>query len=465
MIKQIDWEFHPRQSEALDILARPRPMTYLCYGGAKGGGKTVLGCRWAFMEANDIIDQFRLKPSKTPIKIGVLARQRAVDFNKTTLETWKREIPSTLYKINEQKKEIIIRDTVKYDFGGMDDRGDIEKFNSAEFCRLFVDQAEEIKQDDFGMLRGAMRLKIKNQEPEFKGLLTANPAQCWLKKSFVKNPAREKEHLFFLQALPADNPYLPSVYLENLRYAYRHRPELLGAYLRGEWDVFEGSDIIIPDGLVRAARQKTVYAAAQRHLVVADIARFGDDRTVIGYMQETDIKDMEVYGQKNCHYTGGRIAAMANKYRRDGEPPLIVIDADGLGGPVADDLRAWGFKVHDINSAGTAIDSERFGNVRAEMWWTAGEKFADGDVCLTWVDDDLDTELTVVKYYFLNGRIMAEKKEDVKNPKRYGKSPDLADMYIMGLYGLQFVKVVHTVQDRKRAEARRRGRRRSSMAV
>src|SRR3990172_2050546 len=89
----IDWEYHARQTQALDILSNDELELALGYGGAKGGGKSVFGCRWMFREANKIIKEFGLLPSENPIAIGFMGRNRATDFVKTTLETWKREIP------------------------------------------------------------------------------------------------------------------------------------------------------------------------------------------------------------------------------------------------------------------------------------------------------------------------------------------------------------------------------------
>ena len=440
----VDYEYHSRQSRALDILALDLTDLELLYGGAKGGGKSVLGCRWMFTEACAIIDKFGLEPSQYPLGIGFMGRKRGVDFQKTTLETWKKEVPAAAYRINEQKHEIIIFETVKIVFGGFDDRAVIEKFNSAEYCRAFVDQVEELTQHEIGMLRGTMRLKINGEEPLYKKLLTANPAQCWLKKEFVKNPAGKKEGLFFLPALPADNPYLPKHYTNTLTKAFRHRPELLAAYLEGSWDALEGADIIIKDVWVRDSHARTIRMAGPRKLIVADIARFGDDRTVIMDLLETEIRKCIIYGKKDTHYTSGKIAQATKEAQEDDDkPPVIVVDGDGLGGPVADNLRAWGFTVIEIHSAGASSNPGKFHNLRAEMWWTAGVKFSDGDIANRYDGDgvdELDAELTVPTYKFRNGKILAEAKEDIKKPERYGRSPDIADTYIYGLYGLQFAR-------------------------
>lgn len=421
------------------------PEMVLVYGGAKGGGKSVLGVRWMYLEAEKIIAEFQIPKMEHPIPLGFMGRKRGVDFSDTTLETWYREIPQQAYRENKQAKEIVIRDRVKYLYGGFDNREDLDKFNSGEFARIFIDQPEELSEDEFGKVRGTFRLKINGQALHYKMLLTPNPAQNWIKKRFVKNALGTEQGEFFVQALPGDNPYLPESYVEILRRAYKHRPELLEAYLYGNWDATEGASIIIKDCWVRAARNQTIYQGNVRKVVVVDVARFGDDRTVILYMEEGDVKDGEIYGQKDLNYTSGRAATMANNHKlEDDKPPTIVVDADGLGGGVADNLRAWGFDVYEIHSAGQSSKPNEYVNLRAEMWWETGKAFANNDIQLTYDGEgaeELDLELTIPQYFFNKGKIQVESKDEIKKPERYGKSPDIADAYIYGYEGLKHARI------------------------
>jgi hypothetical protein len=438
-IVDINWHFNSRQWVALDLLDS-KSCEVLLYGGAKGGGKTVEGVRWVYMQCEKLIEQFAIKETKNPISIAFMGRKQSVDFNKTTLETWKREIPESVYVINEQKKEIVIRQRLKIDFGGMDHRQDVKKFNSAEYAIIFIDQAEEISEDEVGMLQGTLRLKINDTELDYKILLTANPAACWLKTRIVKNANREKEKIYFVKALPSDNPDLPTNYIQTLERAFQHRPELLDAYLNGNWDQLEGADLVIQDNWIMASHTRAFYGAKKRKIIACDPARFGDDRTVIYVLEETQTIDEDIFGQKSADYTAGKIATMAHKHAdADEVTPLIIIDADGLGGPIGDFLKSWGFNVKFVHSQSQAENPQQFVNLRAEMWWTVGRMYADGDIADSFIDDELDTELTVPKYKFVGSKIQIESKDEIKTPARYGRSPDKADCRVYGLYGLRFV--------------------------
>ena len=170
--KEIRVKLTPKQTKCWDAFWNPE-ITSILFGGAMGGGKSYIGCLLLFNYAIWVIENFKLEPMKYPIQIGFMGRNRAVDFNDTTLETWKRIIPQEVYKIREKDKEIIIRDRVKYAYGGLDREEDISKFSSAEFAVLFIDQAEETNRDNIAVLRSRFRLKINDEPLPYKELYTA----------------------------------------------------------------------------------------------------------------------------------------------------------------------------------------------------------------------------------------------------------------------------------------------------
>ena len=116
-MKTIKVKLTLKQTKCWDAFWNPE-ITSILFGGAMGGGKSWIGCRLLDEYATRIIERFNLQPTKYPIQLGFLGRYRGVDFNDTTLETWKRTIPDHYY-IRTQDKEIVIEDKVKYAFGGM----------------------------------------------------------------------------------------------------------------------------------------------------------------------------------------------------------------------------------------------------------------------------------------------------------------------------------------------------------
>jgi len=427
-------ELTDKQCDAWWALHDPNVLEVL-FGGAKGGAKTVLACIFAMTYAIELADTYGIKPSQYPVPVGFMGRKYGKHFRDTTLETWKEVIPAGGYTIRDQAGEIVIQDRVKVDFGGFDSQETVNKFNSAEYVFFVVDQAEELTRDDVAVLRASLRRKIKGQVPHYVGLFTANPADCFLKDDFLVKPDPRRR---FVKALPTDNPHLPDGYIDRLKDSFRHRPELLAAYLHGSWDALAGADIIIKDYWVANANLLYRIGSKTYKAIACDPARFGDDETVIYYLENGDIKDVEIFGQRDTMYTAGMLNIMAEKHKSfPTEKIVIAIDTTGgLGAGPADRLVEMGCNVMSVNSSERAIDA-KFLNRRAGMWWHAGELFGSGEHELHYDDPELKRQLSAVKYTFKQGRIAVEGKDDIK--KRLGRSPDRADAYVIGLHALQSV--------------------------
>ena len=434
----LDITFSEQQDKAYQTL-KEFGVKYVLYGGAKGGGKSVFGCYWVMLRCLEIIKEYNIPYMKYPIAVCFMGRKRGVDFTDTTLETWKRFIPQDMYQIKIQDKEIIIQNRVKIVFGGFDDEANVKKFNSAEFAFGFIDQAEEVTQDDIGLLRGTLRLKInKDIDMDYKVLLTANPAECWLKDEFMP-PINDGYR--FIRALPTDNPYLPKDYVDNLIEAFKHRPELVDAYVRGNWDVLAGGDIVIKPDWVRSSVKSQVRQKNENVLITCDPARFGDDETVIYVLRDGELIDESIYGQKSTMETAGRCVALAKKYNA----LEIVVDSIGPGGGVCDRITELGYTVREVNFASKPTAEEDQGrnkvksdyyNLRAEVWWEAATMFSDRAVSIP--DDKLlQQQLSRVKYSVERGKIRIESKNEIKK-RMSGKSPDRADALVMGLWAFKF---------------------------
>lgn len=416
----IQFELSERQQDAMDATEQ-----FIMYGGAKGGGKSWWLCLWVLKEA------LTYKFNKI-----FFCRRRSVDFTNTTLETWKKVIPSHLYRINEQKKKIFILPTNSVvDYGGLDDPLLIQSLNSAEYGAIAVDQAEEIEKDSFAMLRGTLRHKLpQGKEPSYLVRLTANPAQCWLKDEFILNP---KPNFRFIPALPSDNPYLPSGYVQNLAEAFAHRPTLLQAYLHGNWDDLSGHDICIQGSWIEKAKAVVPRDTVLKRIIVNDPARFGDDENVVMVMEETPNAMYEVdriiLEHKSLMDTAGRLAAL----RKKTGATLIGVDVIGIGSGIVDALNDLGEPVLSINSSNKPTretPAKKYFNLRSQMWMEAGELFSMGKVAITNNDPTMTGQLGSVRFDYKNGKMQVQSKDDIK--KALGRSPDRADAFIMGLYTL-----------------------------
>jgi phage terminase large subunit len=434
-----EFTLSPKQMDAFREMDNP-DTDELLYGGAKGGGKSVFGCIWSYKQAKWIKKEFNLGTSQYPLVVGFMGRKQSVDFNTTTLDTWKRFIPAEAYELKKQEKLIVIENSVAIRYGGMDRAETVKKFNSAEYAFYFIDQAEEVTESDIGLLRGTRRLKINNRPLPYKGLLTANPAICWLKEAFIDEPQAGNK---FIQALPADNPFLPADYVAQLQKAFAFKPELLKAYLYGSWDDLDTANIVIPMRDVKLNVNNEHHdKSIIKRITVADISSEGDDETVIYDLINTKIVNQEIYSHRSLMDTCGRLQAHA----RENKSNLICVDKIGEGKGVYDRLsEIYGNDesnknqqeviVYGFDSRVNAEDDITFGNKRAEAWWRAAHKFAERK-CDIPNDPILIRQLAGVTYHFHSrGKIYIDPKDKLVEQLR--RSPDRADTYVMALDALE----------------------------
>jgi hypothetical protein len=444
----------PQQVKAWDALWSPE-VRRVMYGGAKGGGKSFLLCVWLYCLAWHLIDAANLKPSENPPHVGWFGRKQGIDLTGTTLQTWREIIPENHYKLRgateRDPKHIRILDRVCIDYGGLDKSENIQKFNSAEYMFVAVDQAEEVTKDEVAVLLGSLRMVLKNTvtgKPipwTYKELYTANPRQCWLKSDFIIDP---KANTAFIPALPTDNPHLPASYLQTLQDAFGHRPELLAAYRDGDWSAMEGAEQVIKGAWLDEAKLRTCFSPRTKVYLACDPARFGDDETVIYLMHDAEIIGKKILGYCRTTDISNRLATLSVQ----NDDCDIVVETTGadVGAGVVDELVQMGKNVIIYQPSGKSEVVNRQGkplyhNIRAEAWSTAAKKLSSG-----MLDEETNTvvecknmyttlynDLTSPHYKFAEtgGRILIESKADLKSPKRLGKSPDHGDTYIMALWG------------------------------
>jgi phage terminase large subunit len=219
-----------------------------------------------------------------------------------------------------------------------------------------------------------------------------------------------------------------------------YRPNnLFRARVLGEFPNAD-QDTLIPLHWIEAAVGRKLSQTGFRR-AAADIARYGDDKTVIGWRDGPVLMDFEVIEGADTMKVAEAINSLA--YRE--HPETIAIDCIGIGAGVVDrlyQLKTEG--VEPVNVGLPAYNRELFENRRAELYWGLRERFRLGEISLKHVagpasdadhtsdgsltsDDSLTSELASLKYTITSrGRIRIESKNEIK--RRLGHSPDRADM-------------------------------------
>ena len=409
----------------------------LLFGGAKGGGKSYLLCIWIVTWTYWLIEFFGLKKSKFPLPLGFMGRKRAVDFNDTTMETLKKIIPKDKCEIRPHDKEIVFESTAKVLFGGLDDEQNINKFNSAEFCFIAIDQAEETLRKELSVLQATLRLTHEGKCPPYKELYTANPAECWLKEDFVIG---NRSNTIFIPALPDDNPYLPENYKQTLRNAFAYEPDLLRAYLDGDWDAFANVErALVKIQWVANARGNKLKEQEEDEIRIVsnDVAtKHGSNETVILYRYGHTIAEINCYKNSLIPLTANMVKTKYERKKAD----AIVIDKDGVGEGVGDLIEQSKIGYYEFHGGYTqkAMDARKFRNLRTQFYWIVSKKLEKGlfDFSLLpqVIYEKLKSQLCSIQVKKPDGlgRFQIETKEDMH--ARGVISPDLADALMMSEY-------------------------------
>lgn len=168
----------------------------------------------------------------------------------------------------------------------------------------------------------------------------------------------------------------------------------------------------------------------------ADIARFGDDLTVLYGGCRPVVTMREAYAKQDTMQTTGRIVAMANRlgdaYQVNPKNIPIKVDDTGLGGGVTDRLRELEYMAVPVVAGGHAHDRADYYDRRSELWFVAAGYGRKGQLDLSQLPQDvyrkLGAELRGVRYRIQSDKTLrVESKADTK--KRTKNSPDDADAF------------------------------------
>lgn len=188
--------------------------------------------------------------------------------------------------------------------------------------------------------------------------------------------------------------------------------------------------------------------------VGADIARFGDDKSVIARRVGGIVLPLQKFTKQSTMETAGRIIRVCKDHlehfqamHKAGAYCRVRIDDSGVGGGVTDRLREivmeeqLPIEVIAVNNGASASDAH-YANLGTQLWgnlrellersFSAVMRAEDPEIILP-RDDELIKQLSVRKYHINSkGRIELERKEDMK--KRGIGSPDCADAVSLCLY-------------------------------
>lgn len=290
----------------------------------------------------------------------------------------------------------------------------------ADYILRIIDEASGVPEAIFEVSDGA------HGRLETKELMCGNPTRLegTFYESFRKN--RAEYEVFSWSCL--DSSIAPSAYAAKMERKYGKDSNVYRVRVLGDFPLHDTESFIAYDLAEDALLREIPPQDGKPKVFGVDVARFGDDDTVIAIRQGDEFKPMHVLKGKGTMEVAGYVAFLANQEK----PQQIFVDVIGIGSGVYDRLYELGFPVVAVNvSESPATNPQMYKRLRDELWGNMRDwlKMRRGRIYDN-EDRDLIGQLTTPKYKFTSdGKIVIESKDDMK--KRGLSSPNHADAAIM----------------------------------
>jgi phage terminase large subunit len=221
-------------------------------------------------------------------------------------------------------------------------------------------------------------------------------------------------------------PRVPVEYAREMIAKYGGRENAwVMAFILGQFPASSMNTLLSVEEVEAAAKRSladSVYSNIQKRLGI-DVARFGDDSTVISPRQGLRAFDCVQLRNQTTPAIAARVVSAKAKWRSELE---FIDNGGGWAAGVIDQCALGGLSLVPVDNSGSA-DDPRYFNKRSEIYFRAAEWVKSGG----WIPESLRAvfvrEATAPLYWFEGGKFRVEEKKQTK--KRIGYSPDHWDAF------------------------------------
>ncbi len=154
-------------------------------------------------------------------------------------------------------------------------------------------------------------------------------------------------------------------WIEHVRASYGEQSSWYRSRVLAEFPGQDSEALIAPEWIERAFASPR--GAPGPISIGADIARFGNDSTVVVVAEGGTVREVVSARRRDLVGVAGIIEAALRRHAV--APEQVHIDDTGLGGGVTDILRHQGLAVRGVQFGSRARAAKRFRNVKAELHW------------------------------------------------------------------------------------------------
>jgi len=402
---------------------------------------TWLGCCWIIISC-----------LKYPGSAWMIGRAELKRIKQTTLRTFFKVCQEFNIQLEDHYKYNAQQETITFyngsvvflaDLGDRPSDPEFDRLGSYDLTGVFIDEAQEVSVKAVNVLRGRFSLlEGVGWSTIPKALYTCNPAKNWIYMDFYK-PWKEgtlHSERAFIPALVTDNlKYVKQEYIENLKKADKVTVERL---LYGNFEYDDDPSVLIGyDALCDMFTLHTTPDDTRRYVSV-DVARYGDDRTVVTVWDNLQCTDIRTYTKRNTQ----EVVRILEQLEQDLCIPRshFIVDEDGVGGGVVDHFRGCKGFVNNssaLQPVGAQYDQtkkQNYANLKTQCAFLLADYVNAGKIGVdpvpAHVRDQLIEEMEQIKQLHADkeGKIRIVPKDIIK--ERLGRSPDLSDCFVMRMY-------------------------------
>ena len=387
---------------------------------------------WATGKTMCLILRAMLYSEEIPDNLGIIFRKEYTDLRDSTVKDFERY---TGLKVDSQRNVTLPNASIIM-FRHIEELNNIQNINLGWYG---IEQADELDtEEEFYMLFGRLRrfvnpsAKFKDLGlPERSGFVIGNAGDHWGKSLWKENKLEGGE---CIEAVTYDNQdVLPKDFIDSLKILEKNKPEIYKRFVLNDWSVTSDQYVLIRGNEIDLLKGVFQNPLTTRRIIACDPSLGGDICQVYAFENTKIVDEMEL----RINDTMKIVAELQIFAKRNNNTDDFAIDSIGIGAGICDRLEELGKTVIRINSAENAFDTDRYANRRAEIWCYVSDKIQRREIEY-FEDKELRRQLTAVRYdpKVMNsqGYWKLEPKQDTK--KRLGRSPDKADAYVYGIWGL-----------------------------
>jgi len=308
-----------------------------------------------------------------------------------------------------------------------------DELGSLEITDAFIDEANQVDDKARNIIKSRIRFQLDQNDLIPKILYTCNPAKNWTYSEFYK-PEQDgviAKNKRFIASLIDDNPYISKHYKENLLGLDSVSKERL---LFGNWEYLDDPAQLIDYDKILDSFTNTFVAIGDAY-ITCDVARFGNDSTVIGIWNGFRVRLYQFNGKSIVE-----VAELIKNFALEHKVPLsnIVADEDGIGAGVVDILRCKGF----VNNSSPLVNpitrqKENFDNLKSQCYFKLADLVNKAEVYIQADGKQKQTiiqELEQVKQKSVDNDMKKGVIPKDKVKAAIGRSPDFSDCLAMRMF-------------------------------